>query len=47
VLKEDPGGAALLLVPCDPRLPRCFVRPSELPQELKPILKASRFLCYS
>lgn len=41
VLKEEPGGAALLLVPCDPRLPRCLVRSSELPPDIKPSLKAS------
>ena len=40
VLKEEPGGGALLLIPCDPRLPRCLIRSSELPNELKSTLKA-------
>lgn len=40
VLKEEPGGGAMLLHPCDPRLPRCLVRSSELPNELKSALKA-------
>ncbi|BDA45360.1 DIS3-like exonuclease 2 [Coccomyxa sp. Obi] len=40
VLKEEPGGGALLLNPCDPRLPRCLVRSSELPNDLKSTLKA-------
>lgn len=39
VLKEEPGGGALLLIPCDPRLPRCLIRSSELPNELKSSLK--------
>ncbi len=41
VLKEEPAGNALLLVPCDPRLPRCLVRSSELPPDIKSSLKAS------
>jgi hypothetical protein len=39
VLKhEGPDtGGALFLVPCDPRLPRMLVRPSQLPESLKEV----------
>ena len=39
VVREDPFGSALLLMPCDPRMPMCLIRSSELPLELKASLK--------
>ena len=39
VLREEPGGGLLFLLPADPRLPRCFVRPADLPPILKRELK--------
>lgn len=41
VVREDPFGKALLLMPCDPRMPMCLIRSSELPAELKASLKVS------
>ena len=43
VLKEDPGGGLLFLLPADPRLPRCVVRAADLPPALKRELKARQF----
>lgn len=40
VLKEEPGGGPLFLVPCDPRLPRAVVRGAELPPQLRSALQA-------
>ena len=40
VLKEEPGGGLLFLLPADPRLPRCVVRAADLPPVLKRELKA-------
>ena len=40
VLREEPGGGLLFLLPADARLPRCFVRPADLPPALKRELKA-------
>jgi len=33
VLREEPGGGLLFLLPADPRLPRCFVRPADLQKQ--------------
>ena len=44
VLTEEPGGGLLFLLPADPRLPRCFVRPADLPAALKRELKARRIV---
>lgn len=43
VLREEPGGGLLFLLPADPRLPRCVVRPADLPPTLKRELKARHF----
>jgi len=45
VLREEPGGGLLFLLPADPRLPRCFVRPADLPPALKRELKARGRCC--
>ncbi len=47
VVKEEPGGAgALFLCPCDPRLPRCLIRSSQLLPNLKSTLKVTPdFVC--
>lgn len=44
VMREDPFGKALLLMPCDPRMPMCLVRSSELHEDLKASLKVSSTL---
>ena len=41
LVREDPMGKALMLMPCDPRMPMCLLRFSELPAELKASLKVS------
>ena len=41
LVREDPFGKALMLMPCDPRMPMCLLRSSELPAELKASLKVS------
>lgn len=50
VVREDPFGKALLLMPCDPRMPICLLRSSDFPEGLKTSLKVSadltaRLLC--
>ncbi len=46
VVREDPFGNALLLMPCDPRMPMCLIRSSELPADLKASLKVTSALGY-
>ena len=45
VLREDPFGKALMLMPCDPRMPMCLIRSSELTAEMKASLKVAQ--CFS
>ncbi|KAK9829114.1 hypothetical protein WJX72_003965 [[Myrmecia] bisecta] len=40
VLREEPAGNLLFLMPCDPRLPKMVVRSATLPAEIKQAIKA-------